>query len=237
MLSNKDQLWSLFSKRFSASPWLKWPNSTLSSKFLQLDSPLSSSWTEREGWNVISNSFSRSCPCLFYTKVTDVWIPAVVPSTLNGTFTVFAPTEVALLLEAITSPARVSNWLKTRMLTHVHKRLLTHTQTCSNARAHILSIKLLHLHIAGWLPTRTPSVQQTDSTCLQLMDLHCHIFTSPGRNKLCFSVCISMCTCSSFHFSQMRSIELVGHFQHSHSESIWHKALMASHGGKLLAAC
>lgn len=89
--------------------------------------------------------------------------------------------------------------------THAHTRLQapTHTQTCTHTRAYIFFIKLLHLHIAGWLPTETPSVQQTDSTCLQLMDLNCHIFTSPGRNKLCASVCVSvcgLCSFSSIHF-------------------------------------
>lgn len=111
-------------------------------------------------------------------------MPAVVPSTLNGTFTVFAPTEVALLLEAIKSPARVSNWLKTRMFRHLHVRFHAHKH------AHTLFIKLLR-HIAGWLPTETPSAQQTDSTCLQLIDFNCHIWCmSSGRHKLCVSLCV-----------------------------------------------
>ena len=61
--------------------------------FLQLASPLSSSWRGKKSWNVISNSFTGKLPCLVYTKVTDVWLPAAVPSTLNGTFTVFSPPQ------------------------------------------------------------------------------------------------------------------------------------------------
>ena len=83
---------------------------------------------------------------------------------------------------------------------HTHTHTHTHTQTCTHSCAHVLFIKLLHLHIAGWHPTETPSVQQTDYTCLRLMDLNCHIFTSPGRNKLGVSVCISECgLCVCFH--------------------------------------
>lgn len=154
-------------------------------------------------------------------------MPAVVPGTLNGTFTVFAPTDVPLLLEAITSPATVSNLLKTRMFRHMLMLYCSlsysHTHIC--AHAHIFFIKLLHLHIAGWLPTEMPSVQQTDSTCLQLMDLNCHIFLSPGWNKV--SVCVYqcvwvLCTFPSTHLPQMRYIKLVRQLQHSHSESCRH---------------
>lgn len=115
------------------------------------------------------------------------------------------------------------------------------TQACTHARAHIFFIKLLYLHIAGWLPAEMPYVRQTDSTRLQLMDLNCHIFTSAGRNKLSVSVCTFcvwvMCTYLSIHSPQMRYIDFVCQFQHSHSERSRHRAVTASHGVKLLAAC
>lgn len=83
-----------------------------------------------------------------------------MPSTLNGP--ILSLTVAPLLLEAITSFATASNRMK----------------RCSDTGAHIFFIKLPHLHIASWLPTEMPSAQQTDSTCLQLMDLNCHVFTS-----------------------------------------------------------
>lgn len=160
-------------------------------------------------------------------------MPAVVPSTLNGTFTVFTPTEVALLLEAIKSPARVSNWLKTRMFRHVHMLDFTHT----NMRTHFSSNYYTTL-LAG-PPPEMPSAQQTDSTCSRLIDFNCHIlYARPLEDINCVYLCVwVMCAFSSIRFSRMRYIELVCQFQHSHSESSRHRALMASHGGKLLAAC
>ena len=185
--------------------------------FLQLASPLSSLLRGKKSWNVISNSFTGKLPCLFYTKVTDVWMPAAVPSTLNGTFTVFRPHRGSSASGGHNKPCKSVKLTENKdVQTRAHVRFYAHVHT----HAHVLFIKLLHLHIAGWHPTETPSVQQTDYTCLRLMDLNCHIFTSPGRNKLGVSVCISGCgLCVCFHLfisPRWDILKLVCRFQHSH---------------------
>lgn len=113
-------------------------------------------------------------------------MPAVVPSTLNGTFTVFTPTEVALLLEAIKSPARVSNWLKTRMFRHVHMLDFTHT----NMRTHFSSNYYTTL-LAG--PPPWDAFCSTDRFYMftaNRFQLPYIVRTSSGRHKLCVSLCV-----------------------------------------------
>lgn len=153
-------------------------------------------------WNINmqihKNVIKSDLTCFFFSKLPlfvfyrgHKRLPAVVPRTLNGTFTAFASDDVYLLLEAVTSPTGVSK-LSENEDVQTHDAHFTHTRTrpctCTG-----FFIKPLHLHIASWLPAEMPSVQQTDSTCLQLMDLNCHIFMSPGRNNLCVTVCISVC--------------------------------------------
>lgn len=72
---------------------------------------------------------SCSFPCLFYTRVTDVWMPTVAPNTFNGTFTVtHAPSG------GDNKPYNNVKTEKERILRHMHFILHIRTYTHTNIK-------------------------------------------------------------------------------------------------------
>lgn len=83
--------------------------------------PIHCSLCGNDKWfHLFPNDFPKAFCHLFYKKVTDVWMPAVM---INK----FSSTMALLLLELVTSLAMVSNWLKATMLKHMHMLCLTHS--------------------------------------------------------------------------------------------------------------